>query len=239
MVNGAPCNKQHSWLLHGTTSKFSNYVHINRSHTIIAPTTEKVQKQHDIKEERVKMSHQVSKQAKATSQAFKSAEVITAKEVQKQAKQPDIKEDQVKMSHQVPKQAEVITAEEVLSSREEALRRNPFASLFPSLKEAAAHITSEKNWCKEVKEEHVSDTKAEAETEDKTEKHTVKDDAVLSEIKFEEEKKYKVVNSCEEAEEQVSRGEKQLSLLEVGRLLDLDQVMDLVAIKAPRAGVGG
>ena len=67
----------------------------------------------------------------------------------------------------------------------------------------------------------------------------MKDDAVLSEIKFEEEKNYKVANSYEEAEEQVSRGEKQLSLLEVGRPLALDQVTDLAAIEAPRAGVGG
>ena len=35
--------------------------------------------------------------------------------------------------------------EEALNSREEALRENPFAGLFPSLKEAAAHKTLEKS----------------------------------------------------------------------------------------------
>ena len=156
-----------------------------------------------------------------------------------------IKEDQVKMSHQVSRQAEVITAEEVLSSREEALRENPFASLFPSLKEAAARITSEKNWYKEVEEDQVSASKAEAETEENMEKHTVKDDAVLSSMEIEEEKNYKVANSCEEVKEQVSKmsGDEmqvlELSLLEVGRPLAPDQVTDLAAIEAPRAGVGG
>ena len=39
--------------------------------------------------------------------------------------------------------------DDVLDSREEALRENPFAGLFPSLKEAAAHKSSVKIWCKE------------------------------------------------------------------------------------------
>ena len=77
------------------------------------------------------------------------------------------------------------------------------------------------------------------------EKHTVKDDAVLSSMEIEEEKNYKVANSCEEVKEQVSKmsGDEmqvlELSLLEVGRPLAPDQVTDLAAIEAPRAGVGG
>ena len=397
MVNGAPCNKQHSWLLHGTTSKYSNYVHINRSHISIAPTDEEItaslnsttlmqlqmipvgrkkgvvnqcltffdigsnihlvrkefalklglkgqQKMLDLsttgqrKElrestvywvplvDRQGVEHNVMAYAMDNITAPMEADDVTgaeelfpmvSKALLKRPSGPvdllvgihmagifpylanreehlkgnlrlmtsifgtgflldgdhaeisanvmmespeardlirsysasqaraSIKEDQVKMSHQVSRQAEVITAEEVLSSREEALRENPFASLFPSLKEAAARITSEKNWYKEVEEDQVSASKAEAETEENMEKHTVKDDAVLSSMEIEEEKNYKVANSCEEVKEQVSKmsGDEmqvlELSLLEVGRPLAPDQVTDLAAIEAPRAGVGG
>ena len=45
-VNGVRCGKKHHFMLHGSTSKFSCYVQVNRAHVSVAPTAEEIAANH-------------------------------------------------------------------------------------------------------------------------------------------------------------------------------------------------
>ena len=137
--NCAECGLKHNVLLHGSTRKLTNHVTSRFSHSVKVKAVKKVHQEEKI----LQPSSPVRRAGSGRNRQKKDYDVRYANAFQL------VKEAVIKSMPSVEfleterrkfadaKQLDI--KEEVLDSREQTLKENPFVDLFPSLKAAAAH----------------------------------------------------------------------------------------------------
>ena len=141
-VGGAACGKKHNVLLHGSTTKFTNHVSSRINFSSRAKVVKKEHQEEKILTPSSPARSAGSRMKEGFAVRYANAVNLVKEAVIKSMPSAEFFETERRkraMQAGLASQEKQVAEEEELASREQSLKGNPFADLFPSLREAAAH----------------------------------------------------------------------------------------------------